>query len=156
MASAFAKLQTPDPVLTRIQQNVGLAINPLLSGPPWVPLPLFSPWVSYNSTTTVAGAFYGGPAYSVDVNGVVRLRGLLAAPSITLPSTVAQLPTTAWPASQTLLMAPGVWAGVNVPFRVDVPANGQIAVVAAFSVTASPQAITYISLDGISFIANNT
>ncbi len=156
MASAFAKIQTQDPVLNRVQTNIGLAVDPLLSGPPWVPLTLFSPWVSYNSTATVSGALYGGPAYSVDVNGVVRLRGLLAAPSITLPSTVAQLPTTAWPASQTLLMAPGAWAGVNAPFRVDVLANGQIAVVAAFSVTASPQAIIYLSLDGISFVANNT
>ena len=159
MASAFVKLQTQDQDLTRVQQNVANAINPLLAGSTWVPLTLLNSWVTYDSTVIPANAvFPPQAAYYLDATGGVWLRGLLANASVTLNSTgsqVALLPSSASPAYDQIFTGFGQWNGVSAVYRIDVLPSGLINVVAVAGDVASPKAVLYLSLDGICFRTSN-
>lgn len=104
---------------------------------PWITLPLFNGWVSYDQTGT---SNWSKPGFYKDNMGIVRVKGLVA--NGTMNANCATLPAGYRPKDRLILTCV---TGDNSVQRMDIEPNGNITPVAGNS--------GFISLDGLSFRA---
>lgn len=113
-----------------------------LTSPKWIVPTLQNGWLNY-------GENYGSIGYMLDVDGRVRLRGLLSGASVTggLPSTLFTLPAPYAPiAAKALGALAGTSSSTTVIVEVDALSTG--AIVLQSNAGSVPR---WISLDGLSF-----
>ena len=110
--------------------------NTLLYSPPWVDATLLNSWVAY-------GSGFASPGYYRDAAGIVHLKGFVR--NGTVGAAVFVLPVGYRPAA----ILSFVVNAAGVPGYVNIDGTGSVA---PFNNTGS-NVVTYVSLDGISFRA---
>ncbi len=120
----------------KLEVNGNIKLSGVIVQQDWQTPTLLNGWVYY-------GAPYNPPAFFIDKNGIVHLRGLVR--TGTMGTSIFTLPAGYRPANRELLV---VMTNSNVAGRCDVLADGNVVPLAGSNV--------WFSLDGISFRAAQT
>ncbi|GAB3517401.1 Kelch repeat-containing protein [Emticicia fontis] len=125
------------PNLGNLTISGNLTINGTLTSPNFDAPTLLNSWVNFGSPYATAG-------YYKDKESVVHLKGMIKGGTTTRPTILFNLPAACWPA-QTMVFT--VASGDGTFGRVDVTTLGQVQFYSGVN--------TYLSLDGITFRADN-